>query len=64
MVTALKGAVILDEGGGMMRYKPVCDHCDAEQPGTVYTQAPSGSTLQSGFMCYKCQTYSDVRIKG
>lgn len=62
MATAVTGAVITEQNGTMMRYKHECEHCGASQPGSVYTTVPSGNYLSSGFMCYKCQTYSNVRI--
>ena len=66
LAIALSGAILIKEDGRMMTYEKKCDRCGALQPGSTYTQSPTGSstTLQSSFRCFKCGSQVQVRIRG
>lgn len=66
MAVALSGAVLLGDDGRMIRYQKKCERCGHLDPGSTLTQAPRGSsvTLTSGFMCPKCRSHNEVRIRG
>jgi hypothetical protein len=65
MAIALTGAVIMEQTGGLLRYRRKCEACGYVEGGSTTTSAPSvNATSVSSYTCMKCRSRTEVRIQG
>jgi Zn finger protein HypA/HybF involved in hydrogenase expression len=66
MTVAIRGAIILDERNGMIKWNAKCDSCGNVESNLTRSQAaPSkSSTLNTSFVCPKCHKSQQVQLKG
>jgi hypothetical protein len=66
MAVAIRGAVIIEDKNGMIKWYAKCESCGHVESNLTHSQAaPSNnSTLSTTFTCSKCRKSQQVQIKG
>lgn len=65
MVTALRNAIVVSQGGGLYTWKPVCEVC-GQWDGSTHDANPPGEGLTQvmSFYCTRCQQTRDAVLTG